>query len=212
MVCSYKTYSNIFLLFIKLYLLSTYDRSGLNWAGCNLLGFLPQMEHFLGVQFGFGKTPALIEIAKSKKKRRTSVPLLCVHRAFNYCQCLQKSEFYSKTTPNGHLSVAVWVDFGVQIDYWCWLKSIPSNGENRVYQERVRSLIYLLSRLFRFYFWVTLFLFFHILLSNSFFFCFLFFFQIQQVLSHFSFVNLFFWRFTILEKFVSILNLVFLIS
>ena len=123
------------------------------------------------VQHGFGQTPALIEIAKSKKKWRTSVPLLCVHCAFNYCQCLQKSEFYSKTTPNGHLSVAVWVDFGVQIDYWCWLKSIPSNGENRVYQERVISLIYLLSRLFRFYFWVTLFLFFHILLSNSFFLC-----------------------------------------
>ena len=33
--------------FIKLYLLSTYDRSGLNWAGCNLLGFFRQMEHFL---------------------------------------------------------------------------------------------------------------------------------------------------------------------
>ena len=164
------------------------------------------------VQLGFGQTPALIEIAKSKKKWRTSVPLLCVHCAFNYCQCLQKSEFYSKTTSNGHLSVAVWVDFGVQIDYWCWLKSIPSNGENRVYQERVRSLIYLLSRLVRLYFWVTLFLFFHILLSNSFFFVIFIFFQIPQFLSHFSFVNLFFWRFTILEKFVSILNFVFLIS
>ena len=46
-VCSYKTYSNISYHFIKLCLLSTYDRSGLNWGVYNLHDFFPQMEHFL---------------------------------------------------------------------------------------------------------------------------------------------------------------------
>ena len=70
-----------------------------------------------GVRLGLGQTPALIQIPKNKKKNRTGVPVLCVLRAFNYCQCLQKAEFKTKTTPNGHHSVAVWVKFGVKIDY-----------------------------------------------------------------------------------------------
>ena len=87
-----------------------------------------------GVQLGLGQTPALIK-AKNKMKRRISVHVLSVLRAFNYCQCLQKAEFNTKTTPNGHHSVPVWVHFGVQIDYWCRLKSVPSNRENRVWWE-----------------------------------------------------------------------------
>ena len=54
--------------------------------------------------------------------------------------------------------------------------------------------------------------FFFIFFYRILFLCFLMFFKIPQFRSHFSFVNLFFLRFTILEKFVSILNLVFLIS
>ena len=86
-----------------------------------------------GVQLGLRQTTALIKSAKNKKKRRTSVFLLiCVHRALNQCRCLPKAELNTKTNPNGHHSVAVWVRFGVQLDYSCRLKSVPSNGINRV--------------------------------------------------------------------------------
>ena len=46
---------------------------------------------------------------------------------------LPKAELNTKTSPNDHHYVAVWVRFGVQLDYSCRLKSVPSNGINRVH-------------------------------------------------------------------------------
>ena len=51
----------------------------------------------------------------------------------NQCLCLPKAELNTKTNPNGHHSVAVWVRFGVQLDYSCRLKSASSTGEKCVY-------------------------------------------------------------------------------
>ena len=91
-----------------------------------------------GVQLGLRQTPALIKSAKNKKKRRTSVLLLlCVLRALNQCRCLPKAELNTKTNPNGHHSVAVWVRFGVQLDFSCRLKSVPSNGIKRVWLKNL---------------------------------------------------------------------------
>ena len=67
-----------------------------------------------GVQLGLRQTPALIKSAKNKKKRRTTVLLLCVLRALNQSPCLSKAELNTKPNPNGHHSMAVWVRFGVQ--------------------------------------------------------------------------------------------------
>ena len=57
----------------------------------------------------------------------------------NQCRCLPKAELNTKTNPNGHHSVAVWVRFGVQLDYSCRLKSVPSNGGNRVLKKKNRA-------------------------------------------------------------------------
>ena len=95
-----------------------------------------------GVPLGLGQTPALIQIPKNKKKNRTGVPVLCVLRAFNQCRCLPKAELNTKTNPNGHHSVAVWVRFGVQLDYSCRLKSVPSDGKNRVRRRMVKLLVF----------------------------------------------------------------------
>ena len=96
------------------------------------------MEHFLtdmsvavwvrfGVQLGLRQTPVLIKSAKN-----TWSCLLLILRALNQCRCLPKAELNTKTNPNGHHSVAVWVRFGVQLDYSCRLKSVSPDGENRV--------------------------------------------------------------------------------
>ena len=86
-----------------------------------------------GVQLGLRQTPALIKSAKNTKKyKNTCSSLLLILRALNQCRCLPKAELNTKTNPNGHHSVAVWVRFGVQLDYSCRLKSVPSNGINRV--------------------------------------------------------------------------------
>ena len=69
-----------------------------------------------GVQLGLRQTPALIKSAKNKKRRTSVLLLLCVLHALNQCQCLPKAELNTKTNPNGHHSVAVWVRFGVQLD------------------------------------------------------------------------------------------------
>ena len=83
--------------------------------------------------------------------------------------------------------------------------------EKIVYGERVRSLIYVYLWLFRFYFLGHIIpLFFYTLRSFSYFGDF-YFFEIPPFLSHLSFVNLIFLRFIIWEKFISNLNLVFLI-
>ena len=50
----------------------------------------------------------------------------------NQCLCLPKAELNTKTNPNGHHSVAVWVRFIVQLHYLRRLKSVPSDAENRV--------------------------------------------------------------------------------
>ena len=91
-----------------------------------------------GVQLGLRQTPALIKSAKNKK-RRTSVLLLYVLRALNQCWFLPKAELNTKTNPNGHHPVAVWVRVGVQLDYSC-LKSVSSDGENRVSHENASLL------------------------------------------------------------------------
>ena len=98
-----------------------------------------------GVQLGLRQTPAMIKSAKNKKRRtlcsslllilRARSSLLLILRALNQCRCLPKAELNTKTNPNGHHSVAVWVRFGVQLDYSCRLKSVPSNGINRVDPE-----------------------------------------------------------------------------
>ena len=54
----------------------------------------------------------------------------------NQCRCLPKAELNTKTNPNGHHSVAVWVRFGVQLDYSCRLKSASSIGEKCVRVRR----------------------------------------------------------------------------
>ena len=48
----------------------------------------------------------------------------------NQCLCLPKAELKTKTNPNGHHYVAVWVRFGFQLD--SLKKSDPANAENRV--------------------------------------------------------------------------------
>ena len=55
----------------------------------------------------------------------------------NQCRCLPKAELNTKTNPNGHHSVAVWVRFGVQLDYSCRLKSVSPNAEKVVLQRPV---------------------------------------------------------------------------
>ena len=95
------------------------------------------------IQLGLRQTPVVIKSAKNKKKRRTSVLLLlCVLRALNQCRCLPKAELNTKTNPNGHHSVAVWVRFGVQLDYSCRLKSASSTGEKRVCGRFVEFLVF----------------------------------------------------------------------
>ena len=44
----------------------------------------------------------------------SNCPIIQVH--YNQCQCLPKAELKTKTNPNGHHSVAVWVRFGFQLD------------------------------------------------------------------------------------------------
>ena len=50
----------------------------------------------------------------------------------NQCLYLLKAELDNKTNPNGHHFLAVWVRFGVQLDYSCRLKSVLSDAENRL--------------------------------------------------------------------------------
>ena len=57
----------------------------------------------------------------------------------NQCRCLPKAELNTKTNPNGHHSVAVWVRFGVQLDYSCRLKSVPSDAEKIVHPLYIES-------------------------------------------------------------------------
>ena len=93
----------------------------------------------------------MIKSAKNKKRRtlcsslllilRARSSLLLILRALNHCRCLPKAELNTKTNPNGHHSVAVWVRFGVQLDYSCRLKSVPSNGINRVQRSLVEFLV-----------------------------------------------------------------------
>ena len=86
-----------------------------------------------GVQLGLRQTLALIKSAKNTKKQKNRCSfLLHILRALNECRCLPKAELNTKTNPNGHHSVAVWVRFGVHLDYSCPLKSVPSNAINRV--------------------------------------------------------------------------------
>ena len=62
-----------------------------------------------------------------------SAPLTSVHGVdYNQCPCLPKAELNTKTNPNGHHPVAVWVRFGVQLDYSCRLKSVSSAALDRV--------------------------------------------------------------------------------
>ena len=35
---------------------------------------------------------------------------------YSQCLCLPKAELNTKTNPNGHICVAAWVRFGVQLD------------------------------------------------------------------------------------------------
>ena len=44
----------------------------------------------------------------------SNCPIVQVH--YNQCQCLPKAELKTKTNPNGHHSVAVWVRFGFQLN------------------------------------------------------------------------------------------------
>ena len=53
---------------------------------------------------------------------------------YNQCQCLPKAELKTKTNPNGHHSVAVWVRFGFQLG--SLEKSDPPNKENCVLSGR----------------------------------------------------------------------------
>ena len=82
-----------------------------------------------GVQLGLRQTQALIKTKKNEKGRTSVLLRLCVLRALNQCRCLPKAELNTKTNPNGHHSVAVWVRFGVQLDYSCRLKSVSSDAE-----------------------------------------------------------------------------------
>ena len=56
---------------------------------------------------------------------------------YNQCQCLPKAELKTKTNPNGHHPVAVWVRFGFQLD--SLEKSDPPNAENRVGESIFRD-------------------------------------------------------------------------
>ena len=49
---------------------------------------------------------------------------------FNQCLCLPKAKLKTKTNPNGHHSVAVWVRFGFQLD--SLEKNDPLNKKNFV--------------------------------------------------------------------------------
>ena len=90
-----------------------------------------------GVQLGLRQPPAVIKNVKNtKKQKNTCSSLLLILRALNQCRCLPKAELNTKTNPNGHHSVAVWVRFGVQLDYSCRLKSVPSNVINRARRTR----------------------------------------------------------------------------
>ena len=52
---------------------------------------------------------------------------------YNQCLCLPKAELKTKTNPNGHHSVAVWVRFGFRLDS-LEKKIDPPSAENRVYR------------------------------------------------------------------------------
>ena len=95
-----------------------------------------------GVQLGLRQTPALIKSAKNIKQKNTCSSLLLILRALNQCWCLPKAELNTKTNPNGHHPVAVWVRFGVQLDYSCRLKSVSSDGENRVGRRLLEFLVF----------------------------------------------------------------------
>ena len=63
---------------------------------------------------------------------------------YNQCQCLPKAELKTKTNPNGHHPVAVWVRFGFQLgslEKKCsGLRGKPCNGYvTIVYYQNIKK-------------------------------------------------------------------------
>ena len=79
--------------------------------------------HF-GIQLGIRQTQALIittpctQTSEAQSALRAqSASLILVHGGdYNRCLCLQKTELNTKTNPNSHHFVAVWVRVCVQLD------------------------------------------------------------------------------------------------
>ena len=83
-------------------------------SGCRLGSFWcstwPSVDK--GTDYNLHHVLKLVERSEAQ-----SAPLTSVHGVdYNQCLCLLKAELKTKTNPNGHQSVAVWVRFAVQLN------------------------------------------------------------------------------------------------